>query len=644
MAQQFKHLFTPLKVGTMTVRNRILSTAHASGMLGANGLPGDRAIAYWASKSRGGIGLVCTQVHGVHPSAGSDVFHQPGVVEAFRKAAEAVKSFGACFVPQIWHPGFRGSNMLTGRTGWSVGATPEGAGLVPHAMTVDEIKEVIAGYAHAARTVREAGCDGVEIHAAHGYLPEQFMTPRYNMRKDEYGGAVEGRVKFAQEVIAAVREAVGNDFTVGIRITPDELQDNGYDLEAMKIMAPMLCSGGKLDYLNISSGRAIAPMFYPSGHSVYTAAEIKQVVDIPVFATSSRINDPVMAEQVLASNQADMVGMTRANICDPELPNKAKEGRLDEIRRCIGCSEGCWDRIATRHPLGITCTYNPVVGKETAPGWLELIPAKVKKKVMVIGGGPAGLETARVAAARGHTVSLFEKGSGLGGLVQIAAKAPGRVDMTEVARYYTFQMKLLGVDVHLGTEVTPEIALAMSPDVVVVATGSFPRIPSHIPGIEQSNVVDVRQVLNDEVQVGENVLVYDGQRHIHGLSAALFLAERGRSVEMIGEDLYFGMEVEPGTLRAANQRVLTANVVMTPHTALASICGETVVVRDVFTGQERTIEGVDTVVLACGGVENNSLYYALKGKVKELHRVGDCNGVRKLLWATNDGAVLGRAL
>ncbi|MDP2919294.1 MAG: FAD-dependent oxidoreductase [Dehalococcoidia bacterium] len=644
MAQQFKHLFNPLRIGTMTVRNRIMSTAHASGMLADNGLPGDKAIAYWASKSRGGIGLVCTQVHGVHRSAGVAVFRQPGVLAAFKKAAEAVKLFGACFVPQIWHPGFRGGSMLTGRAGWSVGSIPEGTGVVPHAMTVDEIKEVIAGYAHAAKVVQEAGCDGVEIHAAHGYLPQQFMTPRYNTRTDEYGGDMKERLRFPLEVINAVREAVGKDFTVGIRITPDELQDGGYDLEAMKIMAPILTSGGKLDYLNVSSGRAIAPMYYPSGHSVYTAAELKQVVDIPVFATSSRISDPVMAEQILANNQADMVGMTRANICDPELSNKAKEGRLDEIRRCIGCSEGCWDRISLRHPLGITCSYNPVVGKETVPGWLDLIPAQTKKKVLVIGGGPAGLETARVAAARGHTVSLYEKSNELGGLVLVAAKAPGRVDMSEVARYYTFQMKLLGINVHLGTEVTAEMVLAQDPDAVVVATGSFARVPAHIPGIEQDNVVDVRQVLNDEVQVGENVVVYDAQRHIHGLSVALFLAERGKKVELIGEDLYFGMEVEPGTLRAANQRVLSAGAVMTPHTGLSAISGNTVVVRDVFTGQERRIEGVDTVVLACGGVENNSLYYALKGKVKEIYRVGDCNGVRKLLWATNDGAVLGRML
>lgn len=646
MAQQFKHLFTPLKIGTMTVRNRIMSTAHFPGFQEPNGLPGDRLIAYWASKAKGGIGLICTQVHGVHHSAGWNAFDQPDSLTAFKKAADAVKSHGTCFVPQIWHPGFRGGNTLIGRSGWGVSSIPEGAGVIPHQMTIDEIKEVIAAYAHAARVCQEAGCDGVEIHGAHSYLPNQFMSPKYNVRTDEYGGDLEARMKFTIEVIEAVRAAVGKDFTVGIRITPDEFLDDGYNLDDMKVMAPMLAASGKLDFLDVSSGAGmvIAPMYYPAGHAVYLAAALKEVMDIPVFATSSRINDPVMAEEILASNQADVIGMTRANICDPDLPNKAREGRLDEIRRCIGCSEGCWNRIETRNPLGITCSYNPVVGKETIPGWLDLVPAATKKKVMVIGGGPAGLETARVAAARGHSVSLYEKGNELGGLVLVAAKGPGRSDMAEVARYYTIQMKLLGVDVHLGSEVTEEMVLKENPDVVVVATGSFPRVPPHVPGVEQDNVVDVRDVLTGEAQVGQNVVVADGQRHIQGLTAADFLAEQGKKVEIIGEEPHLGAEMETATMRASYQRVMSAGVTITPHTILKAISGNTLVVKNVYFGQERRIEGVDTVVLAYGGVEDNSLYYNLRGKVKELHKVGDCNGVRKLLWATNDGALIARML
>ena len=651
MADQFKYLFSPIRVGSMTVPNRIVVPGHYPAMRDPDFLPGERNVAYWESKAKGGAGLICTGVWPVHIlMTRSGILNRPNAVEKLKKAADTIKQHGTCFIVQLWHPGAQ----IAGGQSWSPSGVPTRMGSVEygstsHAMTKNEVKEVIEAFAAEAALCKQAGVDGVELHGAHGYLFTQFMSPATNKRTDEYGGDLKGRMRFTLEVIDLVRAAVGSDFVLGIRFSGDEFVPGGYTLDDMKIMAPMMAATGKLDYLNVSTGgpQVIAPMYFPLGHSVYLASAIKEVVDLPVIGIG-RIIDPVQAEKILEEGHADLVAMNRALIADPELPRKAREGRIDEIRKCLGCMEGCWMRVQQEPtPGGITCCFNPVVGKETIPGWLEPVPAQTKKKVMVIGGGPGGLEMARVAAVRGHQVSLWEKGDDLGGMILVAAKAPGRDGFDELPRYYRYQMKLLGVDVHLNTEVTVDTVKKESPDVVVVATGSLPRIPHHVKalkGIEQDNVVEVREVLTGKAEVGQNVLVSDGQRHIHGLSTADFLAQQGKKVELITPDPSPGQQMESITRTTLFQRLYLAGVKLTPSTILRGISGNTVTVANVYTDEERAIEGIDTVVLAYGGTENNDLFYALEGQVKELYRVGDCNGVRKLLYATNDGATIGRMI
>jgi len=646
MADQFRLLFSPIKVGPITIPNRIVVPGHYPAMRDPDTLPGDRLIGYWESKAKGGVGLICTGVWGVHSSAIMSPSRMPNAVEKLKKAADTIKKHGTRFFVQLWHGGASSGSDLAGNQPWSASSSPRGGiGRIPHAMTKDEIKEVVEGFAWTASEVIKSGIDGVELHGAHGYLFNQFMSPLTNKRTDEYGGSVGNRMRFTLEVIDAVRAAIGNDYVLGIRFNGDEFMPGGFTQDDMKVMAKMMADTGKLDYLNVSTGYllTIAPMYFPPGHSVYLAAGIKEVVDLPVCCIG-RINDPVQAEKILQDNQADLVAMNRATICDPELPRKAREGRIDEIRKCMACSEGCWQRVSTRHPMGVTCAYNPTVGKETIPGWLELIPAATKKKVMVIGGGPAGLETARVAAARGHQVSLWEKGDELGGLTLVAAKAPGRGDIGEMARYYRYQMKLLDVDVQLNSEATVETVEKENPDVVVVATGSLPRIPDDIKGVDQDNVVDVRDVLSGKVETGQNVIVADYQLHIQGMSVADFLAEQGKKVELITPGQSPGSEMEGITNRALLQRLYLKGVTITLDTRLKEISGKAVTVANIFTDEDRVIEGVDTVVLAGGGIENNELFYALKGKVKELYAAGDCKGVRKILWATNDGAMIARMI
>ncbi|MBW2623295.1 MAG: FAD-dependent oxidoreductase [Deltaproteobacteria bacterium] len=654
MAQEFKNLLSPINIGPLTLRNRIVSSSHHPLFINpATGLLDDRMVNYWVAKAKGGIGLIETYLTTTHVKVALDTFRRPGVVEAFRRAADAVHEHGAKLICQIASSGAQGGGFGASSP-WAPSPvlTPDGQGHLncPHEMTHEEVKEFVKAFAHAATVAREAGTDGVQIHGAHGYLLTEFMSPSTNKRTDEYGGSLENRMRFALEIIEATRSAVGKDFVVGIRVSADEFVPGGFTLDDFLEMATILDRTGMLDYMSVSTGTyrtigtAIESMYYPLNSFVYCAAAVKQVVDIPVVARG-RIQDPVQAEEILASNQADMVSMVRPIIADPELPNKAMDGRLDEIAKCIGCNEACWGTIYFSRMLtgGISCTMNPAIGKEGEPGWSELIPAEKKKQIMVIGGGPAGLEAARVAAGRGHQVSLYEAGSELGGQTLIAAKAPGRDGFLDLGRYYTYQMNLLNIDLHLNTEVSIEMVKEQNPDAVIVATGSVPLIPD-IPGITGDNVVNVWQVLNREVEVGNNVVVIGDDDLVASLSTADFIAEQGKKVEFLCWGYFAGAKVEPATREAIYQRLLQKGVILSPQTIVNEISDNTVITMDRFTNEERRIEGVDTVVVACGGRENNALYYNLKDQVDEIYVVGDANGIRKVHNATMDGATVGRTV
>ncbi|MBM4463043.1 MAG: hypothetical protein FJ012_06850 [Chloroflexi bacterium] len=541
MSQQFSHLFSPLKIGSMNVRNRIVMSAHNTNYA-LDLVPNEKLINYWAARAKGGVGLVVTGILWVHPNPWLNTFCMPGALDGLKKAAQAVSKHGAKFVAQIGNMGAMVGHFFM-PSPWApstvLAPNEKTERFMSHKMTKSEIEDMIDRFANAARMVKEAGIDGLEIHGAHGYLICEFMSPYWNKREDEYGGSLENRMRFPIEIVDAVRGSVGRDFVVGMRVIGDEFIRGGYTLDDMLMMAPMLTRTGKLDYLNVSAGgyvmasTIIEPMYYPLNSFVYCAAAIKRVVDVPVFARG-RITDPEQAEKILANNQADMVSMVRAMIADPEFANKAREGRVDDIRKCIGCNEGCWGVQARlgAYTNGISCTMNPATGWEGEPGWGEVEPAAVKKRVMIIGGGPAGLETARVAALRGHQVSLYDRGSELGGQTLIAAKAPGRDGFLDLSRYYSHQMKLLKIDVHLNTEVTAEMVQGQDPQAVVVATGSVPYIPD-IPGVDGDNVVEVREVLSGEAEVGDNVIVIGFDSDIQSLSTGELLADRGKKVEIL---------------------------------------------------------------------------------------------------------------
>ncbi len=643
-AVQFKHLFTPLKIGSFTVRNRILSTAHATGYA-QNGLPSERHLGYWESKAKGGIGLIVTEVQPVHPSAATSpsLIHawKDDCIEPFSRIVEAVHRHGARIVAQLWHPGRATSSAFDGRPAWS--ASPVASPMymeTPHEMTVEEIREVVEAFGAAAGRMQQAGLDGVEIHGAHGYLLEQFMSPLSNKREDDYGGDEARRLRFPREVIEAVRDAVGPGYTVGIRISGDQFEEGGLNLEDMKRITTQLTAAGQLDYVNVSfmgmGGAVIAPMYVPPGQFVYLAAGIKQVIDLPVFCIG-RINDPVMAEGILERNQADIVGMTRADICDPELPNKAREGRLDEIRRCIACNEGCWGRITRGMP--ISCAINPSVGREAET---EITPAPVKKRVMVIGGGIAGMEAARVAAERGHSVSLYEKAPELGGQLQTAAKAPGRGDMAEPVRFYQTQFQKLGVQVHLGAAVDEETVRRDAPDAVIVATGGLPAMPP-IAGLDNGAaptipVLLARDVLAGAADVpGQRVIIFATDQGMEGLTTADFLSERGKEVEVLIPYPMIGANLEMITGMMITARLARKNVKLSIMTGVKAVRDGAVIAFNPFSMREWPIEGVDALVVSGGSRANDSLWKALRGRVKEVYGAGECVAPRRLLDSTLDG-------
>jgi 2,4-dienoyl-CoA reductase-like NADH-dependent reductase (Old Yellow Enzyme family)/thioredoxin reductase len=638
----FKHLFTPLQIGSFTVRNRIVSTPHHPLFTDEDGLPGSREIAYWVSKARGGIGLVESHVHGIHWTVG-DVFAQAAAVPKFRAAAEAIHAEGAKFVGQLWHPGAQGPAAIA--SPWSASAVPHpDSWSVPHEMTIAETSEMIGGYARGAATLREAGVDGTEIHGAHGYLITQFLSPLSNTRDDEYGGDFERRMTFVLQIIEAIRKEVGRDWTVGMRISGDEMTEGGYTSDDFARMVPFLTADGQLDYLSVSVGiyrskdTIIAPSYYPNGAFVYLAAIAKEMLDIPVFCIG-RINDPVMAEQILENRQADMVGMTRANICDPELPRKSHEGRLDEIRHCLGCNEGCWGHVETMRP--ISCAFNPVVGREEY--WGEIRNTSSPKRVVIIGGGPAGCEAARVASNAGHSVVVFEAGPELGGQTLIAAKGPGRSDWGEVGRYFTFELGRLGVEVHLNQRVTAAEVLALQPDNVIVATGGTPRLPDGIEGLDQPHVVQAWDVLEGRASTGQRVLVIDDEQHIQGCNVAELLASQGKEVELITREFQVGAHMEPNTRMATLRRVDSCGVKLSPTTWARSISPGSVTLYHFYSQQERE-EAFDTVVLACGVNPESRLYRELSEHHLGVRAIGDCAGPRRLEIATFEGHLAAREL
>ncbi len=662
MAQeQLTHVLSPLEVGPVRLKNRIVSSAHLT-HFARDHLPSDQHVYYYREKARGGLGLIVTEASAVHPTSAqfpTVIFaFDERVIPWYRRIAEAVHEEGAPVLAQLWHCGHHAAWATTRQPVLAPSDVPclyyrE----TPKVMEHEDIRTVVEAFRQSARNARDGGLDGVEINGAHSYLLAQFMSPATNRRDDEYGGSLENRLRFALEVIEATRDGLGDDRVLGIRLSADELIPVGYSLNEGVEIAKRLAAAGQLDYLNVSVGvyptlfMVMPPMAIPPGYQVHAAARVRQSLRqegslVPV-STVGRIKDVRMADQIVESGQADLVCMTRATIADPFLPKKAALGQLEEIRPCIACNQGCVGNAGRERQ--ITCTVNPEAGYEETRGDGTLAPAERRKRVVVIGGGPAGMEAARVAALRGHEVVLLEKGPELGGQVNIHARAPMRGEFREVTDYLASRVNKLGVDVRLNTEATEADVLSLDAEAVIVATGSVPgrSLASPFtasPATESGAVLTMWEVLLEQREVGQRVLIVDEEGHHPAMNVAEFLADKGKSVEVVtslqhvANQLLLNLETP-----LIMTRLLSKGVTLTPYTVVSAVDGRTVTLTGVAGGIQRKVE-VDTIVAVTRRRPVDGLYFALKGKVPELYRVGDCLAPRYTDQAIHEGHSAGRAV
>ena len=492
--------------------------------------------------------------------------------------------------------------------------------------------------------VEAGGFDGCEVNASHCHLIDQFWTLNVNQRVDQYGGALPNRLRFGIRVLEAIRERCGDDFIIGIRMTGDDFTKGGLDNAMMQEIAANLNALGILDYFSVIGataetfvGEAAAVPDMTFSHATYAplAASIKSVVSVPVI-TAGRVTHPMEAEQIVSNEQADLVIMTRAIIADPQAPQKAMAGQLDDIRLCRGYNEGCIDRIYTGR--GVTCVQNATIGRETELG--ALTPAEQSRKVMVVGGGPAGLEAARIARWRGHEVILMEKGSELGGQTLIAAKAPLRGEFSGATEWMGEQCRKSGVEVRLNCAATAESVLSESPDVVVVATGARPLTPD-LPGIE--NAVDAWSVLNGEVPAGERVAVIDEEYGFQGPSTAELLLDAGKSVEIITRMEAIGTMLGATTRPPVYQRLFSKGIVIHPHLHVRAIEGGTLITENAWAETRGELNGYDAVVYAFGGQAVDALSQSLRDEVT-CFVVGDAFAPRTLQHAVMEGHTFARKI
>jgi 2,4-dienoyl-CoA reductase-like NADH-dependent reductase (Old Yellow Enzyme family)/thioredoxin reductase len=636
---------SPIRIGTITVKNRLVMASTTSA-LGRDGFASERNLAYYHRRARGGVGTIVTEALHVHPTsnigANGLAVHSDAHVPGLRRLARAIREGGAHAIAQIVHVGRQWDSLTSRRAPWSPSAISSFPVFLetPHEMTAEEILEAVEAFGAAARRVREAGFDGVEIHGAHGFLIQQFISGWSNKRTDAYGGSLRNRLRFLLEVLAAVREQVGRDFVVGLKFSADEFVPDGITLDQTRELIPLLEATGCLDYFLISVGgfgaiETIHPTtHYGPGPFIHCAAAVKQVTTLPVMAVG-KIKSSV--EEVLRLGKADLVAMARPLIADPDLPAKLLEGREAEIRWCLACNE-CHGRIWFNHPIG--CAFNPEAGSETEG---EIRPAPARKRVVVAGGGPAGCEAARVAALRGHDVILFERGPRLGGRINLAASLPGREDFAAVPAFFTAELERLKVNVRLRVEATPEAVLALEPDAVVVATGTRPWLPD-LPGIGERHVWQMDRVIIERPELGPRVVVLDYNHHVAPMAIADLLARQGSEVHLVNPFHLVGAEVEINTQTVYYRRLAEGGVRVHTDTEPVRVDGRRLVLENRFSRRAWEIPDVDAVVVCSPGAADDALARALRPEVRELHVVGDAYAPRRLMAAIHDAYRAAKAI
>jgi 2,4-dienoyl-CoA reductase-like NADH-dependent reductase (Old Yellow Enzyme family)/thioredoxin reductase len=638
----FKKLFTAHRIGTMEVANRLVVPAMVTNYCSRDGFATDRYIGYHEAKAKGGWGLIITEDYAVdeHGKGFACVagLWNDAQIESHRQLTRKIHEYRTKIVAQIYHAGRQTTRVVSGAQPVAPSPIPcPRCRELPRELTLAEIKTIVSQFGDTALRAKQAGFDGVELHGAHGYLLAQFMSSYSNKRTDEYGGPLPKRMRFVREIIEVVRSKVGADFPVLFRISADELMPGGRDIAETRVIARLLESWG-IDALHISTGAygnygIATPMVIPHAWTVEYAAEIKKLVSVPVI-TVNRINDPLMADILVDMGKADFVAMGRGSLGDPDLPNKAKQGDLEGIRYCLSCLQGCTGNLrGANGGSPISCAVNPTLGFERQT---SLGKASQRKKILIVGGGPAGMEAARAAALKGHDVCLYEKRAYLGGQFKCAAYAPYKGEFAEFTAWQIAELKKTkNVIIHLQIEATPRVIEEERPDVIIVASGAQPILPD-IPGIDRANVFTAEQLLLNNQAAGKCCFVAGGGSL--GVEMAAYLALHSKSVT-VAEMRAALAEDEQADIRAGFLKVLDEyHVQQITNARVVEITQEGVVVDQ---NGNQLLYPCDTVVIALGYRKEDSLLTAINGLAKKVVVVGDATGPARLLQATRSGFVAG---
>lgn len=651
-----------MRIGNITLRNRIIQTPHQI-LMEENGVPGDRSKAYYVERARGGAALIVAGGFTIDPrrersDESLTTLTDPRMVEAFSRIASAVHSEGCALSVQLHWNGRAGPFDHARLPALAPSPLPDVfLREIPKEIETNEIAELVRLYGVAAGNALAAGLDGVEILAAQGYGINQFLSPVANRRADAYGGVLQNRMRFLLDVVNEVRSVVGTEFMVGVRLNADDGEEGGLRLAESCQVAAALETSGKVDYLSISAGSAehrlyVADMGYRQGILVPMVAELRSATRLPLVAVV-RIKRPEHAEAILAQGHADLIGMNRALIADPELPAKIRTGRVAEIRPCIGCNQGCLQRAADGWNL--SCTVNPVVGNELKMGAATVSTVARSRTVLIVGGGPGGLETARLAALRGHRVTLWEQEETLGGQLKLAATARSREELGEAVVWLEKEVRRLGVTVRTGLRASAADVIKEAPDAVVVATGSLPLRTGHssvapevdaIPGHDLPNVLTSWEALLDEARLGKRIIIVEDDPHLQALTVAVHLIDGGRSVTLVTRHPQVGMSSGSANLPFWYRRLFRGDVRFVPNAWVRRIRPDGVEAYNIYSHTPEELPKFDTVILATGNRVEDSLYRDLMQRVTpfDTHRVGDCLAPRRLDAAMWEAAVIGRAL